>query len=179
MRQSKAMTAPRKRVIVRKFSRDWVAGYADAIFSQNQAELEILEPGGRVLKIPWEAIKWVCYVRDFPVGEQTNPERLLQKKFAVRPRAAGLWLRMTLLDGDELEGLAANDRTLVDGAGLLLTPPDMRSNTQRIYVPRLAIQALEVVSLIGAPLRRRPAASAKPEEQPELFPGENGQDTEG
>jgi hypothetical protein len=41
---------------------------------------------------------------------------------------------MTLTDGDELEGLAANDRSLVDGAGLLLTPPDMRSNTQRIYI---------------------------------------------
>jgi len=84
---------------------------------------------------------------------------------------------MTLTDGDELEGLAANDRSLVDGAGLLLTPPDMRSNTQRIYVPRLAIQALEVVSLIGAPAKRRPAAGPKPEEQPELFPGDVGQES--
>jgi hypothetical protein len=108
--------------------------------------------------------------------DQSNPERLIQKRFAVRPRAAGLWLRMILTDGDELEGLAANDRSLVDGAGLLLTPPDMRSNTQRIYVPRLAIQTLEVVSLIGAPSRRRPAAGSKPVEQPELFPGETGSD---
>jgi len=61
---------------------------------------------------------------------------------------------------------------------LLLTPPDMRSNTQRIYVPRLAIQSLEVVSLIGSPARRRPAAGAKPEEQPELFPGETSPDAE-
>jgi len=29
---------------------------------------------------------------------------------------------MTLTDGEELEGLAANDRSLVEGAGLLLTP---------------------------------------------------------
>ena len=64
------------------------------------------------------------------------------------------WLRMTLTDGEELEGLAANDRSLVGGAGLLLTPPDTRSNTQRIFVPRLAIQTLEVVSLIGAASRR-------------------------
>ena len=93
-----------------------------------------------------------------------NPERLLHKRFAVRPRARGLWLRMILQDGDELEGLAANDRSLIDGAGLLLTPPDMRSNTQRIYVPRQAVQTLEVVSLIGA-TKRRPAGEA----QPELF----------
>jgi len=95
---------------------------------------------------------------------------MLHKRFAIRPRTAGLWLRMTLNDGDELEGLAANDRSLVDGAGLLLTPPDTRSNTQRIYVPRQAIQSLEVVSLIGAQLRKRAGVPARPPiDQPELF----------
>jgi len=168
------MASARKPVIVRKFSRDWMAGYTRATFGQDAAELEILDLAGKVLQIPWEAVKWVCYVRDLPVSsiDQTNPERLLHKRFAVRPRAVGLWLRMTLADGDELEGLAANDRSLVDGAGLLLTPPDMRSNTQRIYVPRQAIQTLEVLSLIGAPARKRGTGAGKPEEQPELFPGE-------
>ncbi|HEY6490701.1 MAG: hypothetical protein WCC26_19130 [Terracidiphilus sp.] len=163
------MPSPRKRVIVRKFSRDWVAGYADAFFSRDAPALEILEIGGKVLTIGWGAVKWVCYVRDFPAGDPGNPERLLQKRFAVRPRAAGLWLRMTLNDGDELEGLAANDRTLIEGAGLLLTPPDTRSNTQRIYVPRTAIQTLEVVSLIGAGRMKRHIAAAVAA-QPELFP---------
>jgi hypothetical protein len=79
---------------------------------------------------------------------------------------------MTLTDGEELEGLAANDRSLVEGAGLLLTPPDTRSNTQRIYVPRQAIQTLEVVSLIGATGRKRTAAAEPVTKQPELFPGD-------
>src|ERR1700751_6084432 len=166
------MASSRKPVIVRKFSRDWVAGYASAAFCQNAPELEILDQSGKVITIPWNAVKWVCYVRDFPAGEQGNPERLLQKRFAVRPRTAGLWLRMTLTDGDELEGLAANDRSLVEGAGLLLTPPDTRSNTQRIYGPRPAIQTLEVVRLIGAPARKRGVEPGTAEEQPELFPGE-------
>lgn len=163
------MASQRKPVIVRKFSRDWVAGYAPPMLGADAAELEILDPAGKVLRIGWEAVKWVCYVRDFPASsaDQANPERLLHKRFSVRPRTAGLWLRMTLQDGDELEGLAANDRTLVDGAGLMLMPPDLRSNTQRIFVPRRAIQALEVLSLIGAGRRRGGAA-----EQPELFPSE-------
>jgi hypothetical protein len=175
VRQSKTMASGRKPVIVRKFSRDWCAGYARPNLGQDAAELEILDLGGKVLQMPWESVKWVCYVRDLPMSstDQTNPERLLHKRFAVRPRAAGLWLRMTLADGDELEGLAANDRSLVDGAGLLLTPPDMRSNTQRIYVPRQAIQTLEVIGLIGVPSRKRPAAGPTPEEQPELFPGDS------
>jgi hypothetical protein len=173
VRKSKTVASVRKPVIVRKFSRDWYAGYASASLGQNAPELEILDQTGKVLRIGWEQVKWVCYVRDFPspATDQANPERLMHKRFSVRPRTAGLWLRMTLQDGDELEGLAANDLSLVQGAGLLLTPPDTRSSTQRIYVPRTAIQTLEVVSLIGAPGRRRAEAAAR-EKELELFPGE-------
>ena len=171
------MGSARKPVIVRKFSREWYAGYAGASFGQELPALEVLDLTGKVLTIGWEAVKWVCYVRDFSSASDTaNPERLLQKRFAVRPRTAGLWLRMTLNDGDELEGIASNDRSLVAGAGLLLTPPDTRSNTQRIYVPRQAIQSLEVVSLIGAPGRKRRPEAVSGEGQPELFPAEPEQE---
>jgi hypothetical protein len=172
VRQSRTMASVRKPVIVRKFSRDWCAGYAGPGFGQDAPELELLDLNGKVMRIAWDQVKWVCYVRDLPAGDSANPERLLHKRFAIRPRTAGLWLRMSLTDGEELEGLAANDRSLVEGAGLLLTPPDTRSNTQRIYVPRQAIQTLEVVSLIGSASRKR-AATAEPEtEQPDLFPSD-------
>jgi hypothetical protein len=173
VRQFRTMASQRKPVIVRKFSRDWCAGYASAGLEQMGTELEILDLTGKVLRIGWEQVKWVCFVRDFPAGETANPERLLHKRFAIRPRTPGLWLRMTLTDGEELEGLAANDRSLVEGAGLLLTPPDTRSNTQRIYVPRQAIQTLEVVGLIGVAGRRRTATAEPIPEQPGLFPGAN------
>jgi hypothetical protein len=168
------MGSLRKPVIVRKFSREWYAGYAGVAFGQEAPALEVLDQTGKVLTIGWDAVKWVCYVRDLPSSssDQANPERLLQKRFSVKPRAAGLWLRMTLNDGDELEGLAANDRSLIEGAGLLLTPPDTRSNTQRMYIPRQAIQALEVVSLIGSGGRRRRADADRVQGQPELFPNE-------
>ena len=167
------MGSARKPVIVRKFSREWYAGYAGAAFGQDAAALEVLDQSGKVLTIGWETVKWVCYVRDFSsTADMSNPERLLQKRFAVRPRTSGLWVRMVLNDGDELEGIAANDRSLISGAGLLLTPPDTRSNTQRVYVPRQAIQSLEVVSLIGAGGHRR-----RTEPQPELFPVDPTQDS--
>ena len=172
-----AMGSARKPVIVRKFSREWYAGYAGASFGQDAPSLEVLDLTGKVLTVAWEAVKWVCYVRDFSsTTDMANPERLLQKRFAVRPRTAGLWLRMTLNDGDELEGIASNDRSLVAGAGLLLTPPDTRSNTQRIYVPRQAIQSLEVVSLIGTAGRKRRPEGVPGEGQPELFPEEPEQE---
>jgi len=165
------MASARKPVIVRKFSRDWLAGYVGADFGQQAPLLEILDLTGKVVRMGWEQVKWLCYVRELPAsgGDPSNPERLLRKRFALRPRTAGLWMRLTLADGDELEGLAANDRTLVDGAGLLLTPPDTRSNTQRIYVPRQAILGLEVLSLVGAAGRRRTEAAKRDGEQPDLF----------
>ncbi|MGA8044553.1 MAG: hypothetical protein WCA37_17295 [Terracidiphilus sp.] len=167
------MASLRKPVIVRKFSRDWVAGYAGTGMGLDAHALELLDLGGKVVSIAWDAVKWVCFVRELTAGEPNNPERLQQKRFTVRPRTRGLWLRMTLTDGDELEGIAANDRSLVEGQGIMLIPPDMRSNTQRIYVPRRAIQTLEVVALIGA-ARGRGTATRAASSQPELFPAEPG-----
>jgi hypothetical protein len=172
MQQSRAVASLRKPVIVRKFSRDWCAGYASANFGQEAAELEILDLTGKVLWISWKQVKWVCYVKDFPAqtgSDAANPERLLHKRFSIRPRASGLWMRMTLTDGDELEGLAANDRSILEGAGVLLTPPDTRSNTQRIYVPRSSIQTMEVVGLIRSAAGKGAASRRTAADQPELF----------
>ena len=168
------MASARKPVIVRKFSRDWFAGYVGTEFGQTKPELEILDQAGKVVRVGWEQVKWMCYVRAFPAGQadQADPERLVRKRFSLRPRTAGLWMRLTLTDGDELEGLAANDRSLVEGAGLLLTPPDTRSNTQRIYVPRQSIQELDVLSLIGAGAQKRAAAPKPSGEQRDLFGGD-------
>jgi hypothetical protein len=175
VRKSNPMASARKPVIVRKFSRDWCAGYVGGGFGRDLVELEILDLTGKVIRMGWDQVKWVSYVRDLPsaTADQANPERLLRKRFSIRPRTAGLWLRLKLTDGDELEGLAANDLSLVEGAGLLLIPPDTRSNTQRIYVPRQAIQALEVLSLIGASRSRGAPAPALEPGQPELFPGDS------
>jgi hypothetical protein len=164
------MSAARKPVIVRKLNRDWCAGYAEANPQDESPEIELLESSGRILRIGWELIKWVCYVRELSapgasLTDSEQPERLTRRKFVSRPRIAGLWLRMTLIDGDELECIAANDRTLVDGVGLMLTPPDTRSNTQRIFVPRTSIRELNVVAVIGSGHDAKP----KPEGQAVLF----------
>lgn len=158
-------------MIVRRFTGEWLAGYMAADFTTN--ELELLDPAGKLVCIAWSEIKWVCLVRELPGGsDKSDPERLLHKRFSTRPRAAGVWLRLMLNDCDLLEGLAANDLSLLAPNGLLLTPPDIRSNTQRIFVPRLAIAELEVVALISNASHKRPPASSIT--QPGLFPPEPG-----
>jgi len=166
-------------VIVRKLSRDWLAGYAAASLDSldaGQEYLELLNTAGKLIRVEWAQVKWVCFVRDIndlSTGDVTQPERLLRKSFAGRPRIAGLWLRLTLSDGDELEGIAANDLSLLESAGLLLTPPDTRSNTQRMFVPRSAIRDFTVMGVIGpaTPRQGKPAGEADETSpgQPSLF----------
>ncbi|HEX3987150.1 MAG TPA: hypothetical protein VHX13_11140 [Acidobacteriaceae bacterium] len=168
------MSISRKKAIFRKLSRDWVAGYLPLAGFVRDGSLEMLDLDGKVIALEVEDLKWICYVRDFNSGELSNPERLVRKTFAGRPRGEGLFVRARLKDGDLVEGLAANDATLVASEGVFLTPPDLRSNTQRIWIPKSSLEALEVVAVVGAAKKPRPAVTeprpeaAKPEQE-ELF----------
>ncbi|MGA9717651.1 MAG: hypothetical protein WBQ79_05160 [Acidobacteriaceae bacterium] len=166
------MGSTQKKAVLRMHDGSWLAGYLPAAGFTRQGNVELLDLEARRQSIPLPSLKWACFVRDFNSGEPSNPERLLRTTFSGRPRLAGLWLRMTLTDESVLEGMAANDVTLLDPGGLLLTPPDTRSNTQRIFVPRTSITELSVVAVIGAatasPSRRKPPASDR--QQADLFP---------
>jgi hypothetical protein len=84
-------------------------------------------------------------------------------------------VRLTFRSGELLEGLAPTDLTLLDALadddGLFLIPPDTRSNTQRIYVPRVAITDLQLLAVVTTPSRRQPlpASPSKESLQDELF----------
>jgi hypothetical protein len=169
------MANTRKKVIVRRFSGDTLAGYLPATGFVRGTAVELLDLSGRILTLPLGEIKTVSYVRDFNLSDPANPERLTRRAFLARPRSEGLWLRLTFRSGDQLEGLAPTDRALLDGlgddAGLFLTPPDTRSNTQRIYVPRAAITELSLLAVVTSPSRRQAAPVAPPKDnlQDELF----------
>lgn len=153
-------------MIVRKFSRDWQSGYVDPVNFAHDGRLELLDMTGKVLTMGLPEIKMVCFVREFLTGD--DPERLLRRSFSSRPRSPGLWLRLRLRDGEELEGLASNDASLLEPEGLQFTPPDLRSNTQRIFVPRAALQSFEVIAAIHASTRRK----LEPPAQEGLFAGQ-------
>jgi hypothetical protein len=164
----------RKKVLVRRFSGDILPGYLAPAGFVRDASIELLDLSGRILPLPLNDIKSVSFVRDFNLSDTVNPERLTRRAFLARPRSEGLWLRLTFRSGDLLEGLAPTDNSLLDAlvhdAGLLLTPPDTRSNTQRLYVPRSAIAELHLLAVITTPSRRQPLPKpAKETLQEELF----------
>lgn len=166
------MSSSRKKAIVRRFTRDWIAGYVAAADFTRQGAVEILDLSGKVLAVPIQEVKWACFVRDFNSGEIDNPEKLVRKSFSGRPRGEGLWLRLRLKDGDALEGLSENSIGLLDSDGFFLTPPDTRGNTQRVWLPRTSLAELEIVAVIGGATRKKPAARVKADQgqQETLFP---------
>src|SRR5271168_1320682 len=168
------MSSARKKVIVRRFTGETLPGYLPLSgFVRNRA-IDLLDLAGRVIPLLLNEIKHVCYVRDFNLHDTINPERLTRRTFLAKPRTEGLWLRMTFRSGDLLEGLAPIDISLTDDlindTGLHLTPPDTRSNTQRIYVPRTSLTELQLVAVITTPSPRKPLpASTVPSMQEDLF----------
>jgi hypothetical protein len=168
------MSSAHKKVIVRRFTGETLPGYLPlSAFVRNRA-IDLLDLGGRVIPLVLNDIKHICYVRDFNLQDSVNPERLTRRTFLARPRTEGLWLRMTFRGGDLFEGLAPTDVGLLDDlindVGLHLTPPDTRSNTQRIYVPRSSLAELQLLAVITSPSRRKPLAAASvPSMQEDLF----------
>ncbi|HEU4636638.1 MAG TPA: hypothetical protein VFS41_10700 [Edaphobacter sp.] len=171
------MSSAHKKVILRRLHGDTVAGYLPLSGfvrprgGEKERVVDLLDLSGRVLSVSLSEIKYIAYVRDFNLNDTINPERLIRRTFLARPRTEGLWVRLAFRgqstpanEPDQLEGLAPLDATLLDDvlndAGLFLIPPDVRSNTQRIYVPRASIAGLQLLAVITTPSRKKPAPGA-------------------
>jgi hypothetical protein len=148
------MPSTHKKVIVRKTDRDTLNGYVAPANFIHEGKLEVLNTAGNVVGIDLKEIKGVYFVREF-----ADSESLSRKTFTSRPRSEGLWVRLKFKDGEILEGMMPNDLTQALPEGYLVNPPDLRSNTQRIFVPRTALASLNVLAVIGGAQRRRRAAA--------------------
>lgn len=143
------MPSTHKKVVVRKLDRDSVNGYVAPANFLRDGKLELLNTAGNVVAIELRDIKVVLFVREFGEIEA------LRKTFTTRPRTEGLWVRLKFKDNEILEGMMPNDLVLSGAEGFLVNPPDLRSNVQRMFVPRSALESLRVLAVIGATRRQR------------------------
>lgn len=177
------MASGQKKVIIRQQDGELAFGYLPSTGFTTGSTLDFLDLTGRVTSLEIRNIRWIAYVKDFNRDDSVEPEQLGRRTFASRPRLNGLWLRLTLASartpsnpngaGEELlEGIADFDLTalnaLADDQGLAITPPDGRSNTLRLFIPRLALRNIEILGWIGA--TAKPAPRPRPRDgQPNLF----------
>src|SRR4030088_942608 len=144
------MASTHKKVMVRKMDRGSGSCYVAPSQFVNEGKLELLNTAGTVIAMDLREIKGVYFVREFG-----DSESLTRKTFTSRPRSEGLWVRLRFKDNEILEGLMPSDLTQSLPEGYLVNPPDQRSNTQRIFVPRTALEVLSVLAVIGATRRQR------------------------
>jgi hypothetical protein len=138
-----------KKVLVSRFDREAVSGFVNPQSYLLAAGLELLSQGGAVSLIPYEDIKLVCFVRDFNQGEPRKELRL----FTTRPKMEGLWIRMRFRDGDSMDGVLANNLLQLDSIGFSVIPPDPGFQNQRVFVPKTALTTIQVLGVVGSPLR--------------------------
>ena len=143
-----------KKVIVVLADRKPLRGYVNPGRLGQTDPVDLLTPDGEHQEIPLAKIRSIYFVRDF--SDEFEPER---KAFLSRPKLDGLWVRLRYTDGETLEGLTPNDLISLLDNGVQITPPDLNSTTDRIFVPRSALSEITVLGVVGI-ARRKPAAAA-------------------
>ena len=173
------MASAQKKVVLRSFSNELAWGYLPQSGFLRDNEIILMATDGRLTPFPLKTLKRIAYVRDFNLEDKLDPERIGRLTYAARPRGDGVWLRLTFRDKELLEGLSNLDLAfadaLLDDHGLFLTPPDPRSNTLRLFVPRIALTSIETLGYVTAPSRRVAPSQPKTrthvttDTQPSLF----------
>jgi hypothetical protein len=153
-----------KKVIAIRFERDSVSGFVQTPGGFASDGLELLTPSGTLVRLPHSEVKAVCFVRDFDDDDGWKPHRA----YAARPKTPGLWVRLAFRDGDTSEGVIPNNLMLLEPSGFQIILPDPSFLGQRMFVPREALRDLQVLGVIGSPLKRKRAARPEAEETDQL-----------
>lgn len=155
-----------KKVYLRRLDSSYVEGYVSPHSYLRPEGVEILTRSAQVEQIPYHQIRAVYFVRDF----EGPPDDSEKRTFGSRPKTDGLWLRLTFRDGEVYEGVMPNDLLQMTEHGVAFAPPDSGGMTQRIFVPRKALQNVQVMGVIGSPAhRRRSRRKEPPKDQRRLF----------
>lgn len=151
-----------KKVVVRRFDRETITGFVNPFSYLQPQNIEILRQDGSLSLVPYREVRSVSFVKDFEGGEEAP------RVFLNRPKQEGLWVRMVFHDGEVMDGILPNNLLTWEAAGLTVTPPEPDSNSQKVFVPREALKSVQVLGVVGSPLRtkRKKAPAA---DQPTLF----------
>jgi len=161
--KNRAPASTHKKVVIVLLDKTALRGYLGPTRLSQSDPIDVLTPDGEHEQIPLAKVRAIYFVREF--SDDFEPER---KAFLSRPKLDGLWVRLRFTDDETLEGVVPNDLISLLDNGLQITPPDLNSATDRIFVPRSALSEVTVLGVVGI-ARRKPAAAAAAANQPRLF----------
>jgi uncharacterized protein DUF6982 len=160
--RNRAPASTHKKVIIVLADKKPLRGYLNPTRLGQADPIDLLTTDGEHEELPLAKVRSVYFVREF--SDDFEPER---KAFLSRPKLDGLWVRLRYLDGETIEGVVPNDLLSLLDNGIQITPPDLNSTTDRIFIPRSALTELIVLGVVGI-ARRKPVAAAAAS-QPRLF----------
>lgn len=147
-----------KKAIIRRYEKEPLGGYINPFSYLQSGGVELISAQGNVSTVPYEEIKSISFVRDFDSHEVDR------RVFNTRPRIEGLWVSFQFRDGEVMEGVMPNNLLQVEYHGFTAIPPDPYSNNQRIFIPRVSLRSVEVLGVVGSPLKKRKAKAASKEQ---------------
>ena len=148
-----------KKALIRRYDRETMAGYVNPTSFLQPEGVELISDQGHASIVPYPEIKLVAFVKEFEGAAE--PDRQV---FQTRPKMAGLWVSLRFRDGAVLEGIIPNNLMLLEAGGFTVIPPDSFGNRQRVWAPRSSLAAVEVLGVVGSPLRKRKAKPAAKEQ---------------
>ena len=154
--KNRAPASTHKKVVIVLADKKPMRGYLNPTRLGQADPIDLLTPDGEHQEIPLGRVRSIYFVREF--SDDFEPER---KAFLSRPKLDGLWVRLRYSDGDTIEGVVPNDLLSLLDNGIQITPPDLNSSTDRIFIPRSALTELTVLGVVGI-AHRKPAARCKP-----------------
>jgi hypothetical protein len=152
-----------KKAVIRRFQKEPLAGYVNPASYLQPAGVDLLSALGNVSTVPYEEIKTIAFVRDFEGAGEAG-----RRIFNTRPKMEGLWVSFQFRDGEVMEAIMPNNLLPLEPYGFTVIPPDPYSSQQRVFIPRAAVESVEVLGVVGSPLKKR-KAKAVPKEQIGLF----------
>jgi len=152
-----------KKAVIRRFEKESLAGYVNPVSYLQITGIELLTAQGNVTVVPYPEVKLVAFVRDLENAAEAG-----RQLFQNRPKMEGLWVSFEYRDGEVMEGVMPNNLLQIDMHGFTVIPPDPFGNTPRLFIPRRALRAVQVLGVVGSPLKKRRARPV-PKEQIGLF----------
>ncbi len=152
----------KKKVLIRRYDRETLPGWVNPSSLLQPEGVELMSEGGGVQILPYRDVRAIYFVRDWDGGLEER------QVFQTRPKMAGLWVHLKFRDGEAIEGIIPNNLMSLESGGFSVIPPNPFANTQRIFVPRSALVGVEVLGVVGSPLRKRKPKEA-PKDQAGLF----------
>jgi len=134
----------RRKVIVRKLNGETIKGYLETIPQlRDTKEVSIVSLTEELITVAKQEIKALFFVRKFSGDKEYSEVKFFQNQ----PRIDGLWVRLTFIDGETVEGIVSNSSRLLLEDGFCVIPGDPKSNNRLIYVPKAALRDFRILGM--------------------------------